>query len=141
MRKRTQARVYALQFLYQIEITKEFNEEVLGQFWQSQEEIIPDSVKEFTVDLVRGVSANLENIDSQIAKCAANWDMKRMAVVDKNILRLAAYELLYLKDIPPKVSINEAIELAKKYGDIDSSKFVNGILDKINKTCCSEKNK
>jgi transcription antitermination factor NusB len=73
-------------------------------------------------------------IDKVISDYATNWELKRMAVTDRNILRFATYELLFMKDIPPKVSINEAIDIAKKYGDRDSGKFVNGILDKINKT-------
>jgi len=135
MRKRTLARNYALQFLYQIDITKEETNEALENFWKSQDDI-NDSVQEFANILIKGTLDKLETIDKLIAKRATNWQLKRMAVVDRNILRLATYELIHLKDIPPKVSINEAIELAKKYGDIESGKFVNGILDKINKTEC-----
>jgi len=138
MRKRTLARNCALQFLYQVDITRETPDEVLENFWQTQNGI-DDSVQEFANNLIKGTLGNLDTIDKHIAKCATNWQLKRMAIVDRNILRLATYELLYLKDIPPKVSINEAIELAKRYGDIDSGKFVNGILDKINKTECVNK--
>jgi N utilization substance protein B len=80
------------------------------------------------------VIEKLNQIDEIITSCATNWQIKRMAVVDRNILRLSTYELLFLKDIPPKVSINEAVDIAKKYGDVNSGKFVNGIIDKINKT-------
>ncbi len=73
-------------------------------------------------------------IDEEISKYAANWELKRMAVVDRNVLRLATYEIIFCEDIPPKVSINEAIDIAKKFGGDDSGKFVNGVLDKINKT-------
>ena len=82
------------------------------------------------------ISENKKEIDSMIAKYATNWQIDRMAVIDRNVLRFAAYELLYNKDIPPKVSINEAIDIAKKFGGPDSGKFVNGVLDKINKTEC-----
>ena len=75
----------------------------------------------------------MSSIDALIKKHVKNWEIKRMAVVDRNILRLGCFELLFSEDIPPKVAINEAIELAKRFGDIDSPRFVNGILDKIYK--------
>ena len=82
----------------------------------------------------------IQAIDQKITHYATNWQMNRMAIIDRNVLRLGVYELLYTEDIPPKVSINEAVELAKKFGDIESSKFVNGILDKIHKTELSSQN-
>ena len=121
----------ALKFLYQVDITKENSSEVLSRFWQEHRATRP--VKEFTTQIVQGTLANLAQIDSVISKYAQNWQLKRMAVIDRNILRLGCFELLFLEDIPPKVSINEAVELAKKYGDVESSKFVNGILDRIHK--------
>jgi transcription antitermination factor NusB len=93
-----------------------------------------DEVVSYAVYLVNGVKENMEKIDAVISKYAANWEIGRMATVDRNILRVASYELLFSDEVPPKVAINEAIEMAKKYGDKDSSKFVNGILDKISKT-------
>ncbi len=132
MRRRTQARSLALKFLYQIDITKESLSSALADFWQNQRAV--KNVKEFSTQLIRGTLENLTTIDSVIGKYAQNWQLKRMAVIDRNILRLASFELLFLENIPPKVSINEAVELAKKYGDLESSKFVNGILDKIHKT-------
>lgn len=131
MRKRTQARVLALKFLYQVDITKEDFSSALETFWQKHKVRRP--VKEFTMQIIQGTLTNLRQIDSVISKYAQNWRLKRMAVIDRNILRLGCFELLFLEDIPPKVSINEAVELAKKYGDVESSKFVNGILDKIRK--------
>ncbi|NQT28273.1 MAG: transcription antitermination factor NusB [Candidatus Omnitrophica bacterium] len=83
--------------------------------------------------LVEGVITNMPSIDTLIKKHVKNWEIKRMAVVDRNILRMGCFELLFSEDIPPKVAINEAIELAKRFGDIDSPRFVNGILDKIYK--------
>ena len=77
--------------------------------------------------------AKLQNIDKLISKYADNWRIERMAVIDRNIIRMATFELLYGSDIPPKVAINEAVELAKKFGDDESGRFVNGVLDKINK--------
>lgn len=132
MRKRTKSRELALQFLYQADITKESSDAALEFFWQEQKD--SGDIKEFASKLIKGIIANLASIDKLISKYAKNWQLKRMAVVDRNVLRLGCFELLYLDDIPAKVSINEAIELAKKYGDLESGKFVNGILDKIHKT-------
>lgn len=133
MRKRTQAREYALKILYQAEIARREIGLAVRNFWQTANP--PDShVKEFAERLTGGIAAHLSEIDQKISQYAANWQLKRMAVIDRNILRMGVYELLYASDIPPKVTINEAIELAKKYGDLESGKFVNGILDKIHKS-------
>lgn len=134
MRKRTRAREFALQVLYQVDITKSDVKLCLDDFWKSREINTEGSIREFTESLVFGFISHKGEIDALISEAAENWQLNRMAVVDRNILRMAAYELLYREDIPPKVSINEAIEIAKKYGNENSGKFVNGILDKINKT-------
>ncbi|MEK6714804.1 MAG: transcription antitermination factor NusB [Candidatus Omnitrophota bacterium] len=133
MRKRTYARECALKILYQIDLTNNSVDEALDNFWSYCEEEDDAQLKEFVAVLVNGARENLKTIDAEISHFALNWQMHRMPVVDRNILRLAAFELLYLSDIPAKVSINEAIELAKKYGDKDSGKFVNAVLDKIKK--------
>lgn len=133
MRKRTQARECALKILYQIDVVNEPACEALVNFWSYREEEIDASLKEFADTLVSGTMKNLKAIDEEISRFALNWQMHRMPIVDRNILRLSTFELLFLEDIPAKVSINEAIELAKKYGDKDSGKFVNGVLDKIRK--------
>ncbi|MDD5449226.1 MAG: transcription antitermination factor NusB [Candidatus Omnitrophica bacterium] len=134
MRKRTKAREFALQMLYQLDITKEDIRDCLNDFWGNRETEVEASVKEFAENLIVGFLDHKEEIDGLISSSAENWQLSRMAVVDRNILRMTAYELLYRQDIPPKVSINEAIEIAKKYGNEESSKFVNGVLDKINRT-------
>jgi len=132
MKKRTQAREIALGVLYQIDICCQDPAACLQSYWQEHlEENIDESVKEFASALVDGVAANLKGIDDKISLYATNWQLDRMAYVDRNILRLAAYELIFRDDIPPKVSINEAVELAKKFSSREASKFVNGILDKI----------
>lgn len=132
MRRRTRSREFALQVLYQMDLTHNGYQEVLSNFWQSQErEDIEKEVKEFTDELIKGVAQNLEAIDAKICQYATNWQLNRMAVVDRNILRLSSYELMFRSDIPPKVSINEAVELAKKYSGNEAGKFVNAILDKI----------
>ncbi len=137
MRKRTQARECALKILYAIDITKDDPAQCINNFWLSQDEVEPD-VRHFAESLVEGLWANKVEVDKVITKHATNWEMDRMAVIDRNILRAATYELIFSDDIPPKVAINEAIELAKKYGDKDSGKFVNGVLDKIGKVAGKE---
>ncbi len=132
MRKRTKARECALKVLYQMEMTKDSGSSALSKYWEREPEP-EESVKQFTGELVGGVEKNANEIDETISKYATNWQIGRMAVIDRNILRMAAYEILFVDDIPPKVSINEAVDIAKKYGDEDSGKFVNGILDKISK--------
>lgn len=133
MRKRTKAREYALQILYAIDITRQDPPECIEGFWGGANE--PDKdVRDFSNALVTGAWAKRDEIDRLISRHATNWELDRMAVIDRNVLRFAVYELLFRDDIPPKVSINEAIDIAKKFGGPDSGKFVNGILDKINKT-------
>lgn len=139
MRKRTQAREYALKILYKIDIIQESPKEALGNFWAYCDEEFDAESKEFVGVLVNGTAENTKVIDEEITRYAVNWQIHRMPIIDRNILRLAAFELLYLPDIPSKVSINEAIELAKKYGDKDSGKFVNAVLDKIKKNKADDK--
>lgn len=132
MRKRTRAREFALQILYQMDITRDNCENSLNNFWQAHsEEDAAEEMKDFANSLVKGVVERLSIIDSKISQYAANWQLERMAVVDRNVLRMSCYELMFRKDIPPKVSINEAVELAKKFSGPDAGKFVNAILDKI----------
>ena len=133
MRKRTFAREAALKILYARDVSRETVEECSLKFWENHENH-DEEARKFADFLVLGVEANRQKVDGKISEYAANWEIKRMATIDRNILRIASFELLYAEEIPPKVAINEAIEMAKKYGDKDSGKFVNGILDKINKT-------
>lgn len=132
MRKRTKAREFALQVLYQLDITRDPCEATLENFWQSRsEDPVDDDVKKFAAELVKGTSEHSGQIDLLIARHATNWQITRMAVVDRNILRMGCYELLCREDIPSKVSINEAVDLAKAYSGIEAGKFVNAILDKV----------
>ena len=152
MRKRTRSREFALQILYQFDLNQQDIQTIFEDFWKdrsdlllsSQEKLVieedkkdPD-VRSYTESLVNGTLDKLEDIDKIIERFAENWEIKRMAYVDRNILRLSTYELCYFEDIPVKVAINEAVELAKRYGEPDSSKFVNGILDKIAKNECKK---
>jgi N utilization substance protein B len=131
MRLRSKAREIALSILYQIEISRKDYQETFQSYLKDHPQ--KQEIVDFSFSLVEGVIKNLSYIDSLIKKYVKNWEIERMAVIDRNILRMGCFELLFLKDIPPKVSINEAIELAKRFGDIDSPRFVNGILDKIYK--------
>lgn len=131
MRKRSLGRECALKILYSIEISKSAIDECIESFWADTDGDFQEDIKKFTNYLVKGIYENLHSIDNIISKYADNWDIKRIAIIDKNILRMGIFELLYSEDVPFKVSINESIELAKRYGDTDSGKFVNGILDRV----------
>ena len=132
MRKRTLSRHQALKALYQLDINH-FNQvdDLLRDFFLYSEE--DKEVDEFAGKIVHMLVQKKDEIDALITKYAHNWQLDRMAYVDRNILRLGCTELLFFEDIPPKVTINEAIELAKTYGDMESAKFVNGILDSVAK--------
>ena len=135
MRNRTKSREYALQMLYQLDIRRASPKQILDEFWQTSESTeSAEEIKQFANQLFEGTAARLAEIDPLITSHADNWDMKRMAVIDRNILRLGVFELFYGEEVPPKVCINEAIELAKRFGDTESGKFINGILDAIHKT-------
>jgi len=130
--RRRRAREYALQLLFQIDFKdRDVNSADFEDFWLDRGE--SEEVKKFTEDLVRGTIKKLDEIDSRIEKTAENWILKRMAAVDRNILRFATYEILYRKDIPSAVTINEAIEIAKKFSSSEAASFINGILDKLAK--------
>ncbi len=132
MRKRTLSRELALQILYKVDITSADPQTSIDNFWKlSLEEDVQDDVKEFARGIVMGVCNNLKEIDEYISRYATNWRLERMAYVDRNILRMGCYELIFCADIPVKVAINEAVELAKKYSGSEAGKFVNGILDKV----------
>ena len=126
---RTQSRILALQMLYQAEITKDSIYHIQECFWQVND--ASETVKQFANLLAEGTTENLTTIDPAICSAATHWKIDRMPVIDRCLLRSTAYELLYLIDIPPAVSINEAIKLAKKYSTEDSPQFINAILDKI----------
>ena len=128
MGSRHHARERALQILFQYDIHGRAGL-WLDVFWQENE--ATDEVRAFAERLVSGVLEKKKELDAVISKYATNWKVSRMPIVDRNILRAGAYELLWMDDVPAKVTVNEAIELAKSFGDDDASKFVNGILDQI----------
>ena len=131
MRKRSKSREYAMQMLYQMDIRRAPASQIQEGFWQSHAST--SEVKTFANHLFAGTVEHLAQIDPVITTHADNWNLKRMAVIDRNILRLGVFELLHQRDVPPKVCINEAIELAKRFGDTESGKFINGILDAVHK--------
>jgi len=130
--KRSKAREAALKVLYQLDITHDKPEKALKIFFKNQR--LSTGVQEFVSLLVQGTCSQFKAVDKLLSKYASNWSLERMAVVDRNILRLGIYELFF-SDIktPPKVVINEAVELAKKFGSEEASKFVNGVLDSVHK--------
>ena len=130
MSTRHKYRELALQALYQMEITGSSPEEALYDIRQRNS----GEAIDFTVSLVLAVTGNAQEIDRAIEGAAKNWKLSRMAVVDRNILRLGVAQLMYLSaEVPPKVAIDESIELGKKFGDGQSGKFINGILDNVYK--------
>ena len=146
---RHEAREWALQFLFQSEFNRDESvDEGFKLFWdhQNEETSAPPAghpagkddrqrakARMFAEELARGVIEHHKEIDPLIAKYAENWEIDRMGTVDRNAMRIAVFEMLYRNDIPPVVSINEAVELAKAYSSVESGKFVNGILDRIRK--------
>jgi N utilization substance protein B len=144
--KRRKAREYALQFLYGIDLVALEPEEQkkydlfrgLDEFWKGTDENDPD-VKKFAEDLIKGVIKHLDDINPLIQKAVDKWKLLRMAAIDRNIIRVAVYEIIFRDDIPDAVSINEALEIAKRFSTAESAAFINGILDRISKDFKSTK--
>lgn len=138
--KRRKAREYVLQFLYAVEMKADaekkldynFVQDEIDKFWQVNEEKDKE-IKKFANQLIEGTIEHLLEIDKIIQKYANRWHIERMITIDKNILRFAIYEILFRKDIPFQVTINEAVEIAKKYSTKESAAFINGILDRVAK--------
>ncbi|MCB9916761.1 MAG: transcription antitermination factor NusB [Planctomycetes bacterium] len=128
MKKRTRARELALQFLYQADLVHKSLDEA-DEFLREEERDV--DTRRFAQRLIQGTLEHREEIDAIVQEVAQNWNISRMAVVDRNVLRLATHELLHCRDIPPKVAINEAIEIGKRYSTQNSGAFINGILDRI----------
>ncbi|MGD0277861.1 MAG: transcription antitermination factor NusB [Smithella sp.] len=130
MRERRKAREVALQVLYSLNFVNINAQEALDLFWCNFS--APKAAQEFAAFLVQGTCEHKEELDKLIAGCSDNWSLGRMSRVDINILRLAVFEFLYCDDIPPKVTLNEAVDLAKAFGSENSGSFINGILDTLN---------
>ena len=129
MGRRTKARECALQMLYQWDLTRAPMDEVAASFWRVRTST--DATKAMAERLARGAQANATRLDGLIAEAATNWRFDRIAPVDRTILRLGAYELMKETGTPPAVILDEAVELAKRFGEADSPAFVNGVLDAI----------
>jgi N utilization substance protein B len=127
--RRRKSREFALQVLYQLNITKQDALQVLTQF--EGHFLSHGEADEFLKCVVLGVLEHFSELDRLIEKYSENWRLDRINIIDRNILRMALFELLYCEEIPPKVTINEAIDLGKRYGSEDSGSFINGILDRI----------
>lgn len=127
--ERRRAREYALQILFQIDLSPEPVADALETFFKGKK--IKGAIMEFASHLASGAAARKDWIDGVLGNISHHWRVARMAVVDRNILRLAVYELIFERDTPPVVVINEAIEIAKKFGNDESGPFINGILDAV----------
>jgi transcription antitermination protein NusB len=137
MGQRRKSREIALQMLYQLEMTGQPPHEVIDLYYQivsgedGKSADLAESVRPFAEQLVNGVYQHRDELDTMIVAASENWRLERMSIIDRNVLRIALFEMLYRPEIPPKVSINEAIDLGKTFGSPDSGAFINGILDRL----------
>lgn len=131
MGKRRRARELALQCLYQWDFHGAGGDEPIQIFWESRHD--SEQIKDFAETIVEGVKRDCGKIDELIESQSRHWKLYRMSRIDRNILRIAVFEMLDCEDIPPKVSIDEAIEIGKKFGTTQSGAFINGILDQISR--------
>lgn len=131
MASRRQLREQALQLLFELDMGSEKTDVVMERFWAGKK--VDDKEKAFVNRIVCGVRENLVKLDTTLAGYAKNWDIKRMAVVDRNVLRMAIFEMTLCDDVPAVVAINEAVDIAKYFNSAESGKFVNGILDRLRK--------
>ena len=129
MGARTTARHAALQLLYALDVANEPPATVIREFWR--ETPGDPEGRPYADRLVAGISENKQHIDARISAASENWRIERMNPVDRNLLRIAAYELEFVADVPRAVAIDEAVEIAKRFGTDESSKFVNGVLERI----------
>lgn len=136
MTRRTRGREVALQLLFEREHNAKTDRAALEQFVRDR--LRDEPIRTFCVFLYDGVVANLPDIDAKITAAAENWRLSRMPTVDRNILRLGAFELLFMQDTPAAVAFDEAIELARRYGTADSSAFINGVLDRLRREAKSQ---
>jgi N utilization substance protein B len=137
MGQRRKAREHTLRILFQMEFEDSIPNEALDQYWKSMK--TTPEIKEYSTWLAEGIASNQKTIDSLIQSVSKNWRISRMALIDRNILRMAVFELLYEDDIAPAIIINEAIEIARRYSGDEAATFVNGILDAVRKSLEKEK--
>ena len=137
MGNRRFSRELVIQFLYLTEMNEGDIASQLEAFWESNPNK-DEGIQSFTEDILNNIFEHKKEIDAQLEKYSDNWTLSRMTVIDRNLLRMAASELMYSKTVPPKVAIDEAVEIAKKFGSEDSPNFINGILDRILKELKSD---
>lgn len=128
---RHESRMWAVQFLFQRDFNQGDMADALEDFWMEKK--AGPSLRQFSEELIQGVEARKPELDAMIQKYAEHWNVPRMGAVDRNVMRVALFEMLHRSDIPPVVSINEAVELAKELSGDESGRFVNGILDRASK--------
>ncbi len=131
---RRKARESALQFLFQDDFTvDDIHQDVTGERFDLFCSLyqVNRQARPYTLDLVNGILHNRDHVDSLISQCAKNWRLERIAITDRNLLRIGVFEMLYCEDVPDQVAINEAVEIAKRYGSEESPAFINGILDAV----------
>ncbi len=131
MGSRRKSREVALQVLYLWEISSGDVERAVKHFWREGE--LDEKVSQFALELIHGTIANSEKLDKLLESSSENWRLDRMAIIDRNVMRMAVYEFLFMSDTPAKVVINEAIEIVKRFSTSESTQFVNGLLDNIRK--------
>jgi transcription antitermination protein NusB len=140
MGARRKARICALQMLFQYDISRPRVDELASIYWAAFGEDLGDVAQDFSNKLALGTISHLDQIDDLIKRRAEHWRISRMAVVDRNILRLAIYEFLYESDTPKTVVINEALEIARRFSTFEATQFINGILDAIKRDIESHQN-
>lgn len=136
MGKRREARESTLQILFQLEFNDSDTDEVFRSFWKEKK--ASKDVKDYCRWLIKGITSQQEIIDRHIQSVSKRWRLSRMPIVDRNILRMAVFELLYEEDVAPAVVINEAIEIAKKFSGEEAAIFINGVLDALRKKTSAE---
>jgi len=136
MGKRRKARESTLQILFQFEFNNPQPEKAIKQYWKYRR--TSEEIRSYSDLLVKGILSHQEEIDTLIQSVSEHWRLERMAVIDRNILRIAVFELLYEENITPAIIINEAIEIAKKYSNEEAAMFVNGLLDAVRKKLVSD---
>ncbi len=137
MGRRRKAREESLRILYRLEFDSRPLEETLNQYWENKK--TDQTIREYSTWLVNGIISHHQKIDTIIQNASEHWRLSRMALIDRNILRMAVFELLYEENIEPAVVINEAIEIAKAYSGDEAATFVNGVLDAIRKDLDNQK--
>lgn len=137
MGKRRKARESTLQILFQLEFDDSEPEKTIEQYWEHRK--ASEEIRQYSSWLVKGIISHQKEIDKIIQSVSEHWRISRMAMIDRNILRMAVFELLFEEDIAPAIVINEAIEIAKKYSNEEAATFVNGLLDAVRKKCIPER--